>query len=495
MEGTDIIMAEKKLKKIVIAGCGPGAPDHITPAVHCAVNDAEILCGAKRLLTLFHDFKGTKIVVDADIEALLNTIEKYYKSGKKITVLVTGDPGVCSLARPLVERFGSHNCVVIPGISSIQVAFARLGVEWTGAKIINAHAGIPNVSPSCLINEESIAVIGGNARSKQWLLSAAELFKDTHVLFVCRNLTLVEEEVRKLSIAELQRLTGKEGLDIFIWIRKNAESKGGNKRERKRFPARVWFIGAGPGDPELLTRKAEKLLRQCRCCIWAGSLVNPSILDFLPPGAKRYDSSGMTLDEIINVMKRFCREGIDVIRLHTGEPSIFGAIGEQMARLKKLGIEYEIVPGVSSFQAVASSLKCELTAPELSQAIVLTRPEGRTPVPSVHTIDKIAPLKSTLCLFLAGGMIDEVVEKLIPHYGADCPVAVVYHASWPDEKIIRGTLANISSLVRSTGITRSSLMIVGRVLDGIIAESCLYSSSFTHGYRNRTTGKKKESKR
>ncbi len=246
---------------------------------------------------------------------------------------------------------------------------------------------------------------------------------------------------------------------------------------------KVYFVGAGPGDPELLTRKAEKLLRHCQCCIWAGSLVNPAILDLLPADAVRHDSSGMTLDGIIAVITDCRGRGQDVVRLHTGEPSLFGAIGEQMARLDKLGIAYEVVPGISAFQAAAAALKCELTAPELAQTVCLTRAPGRTPVPAAHTLEKIAPLQATMCIFLSTDRMAEVAGALAPHYGADCPAALVWHASWPDEIIVRGTLADIAARARAAGLTRTGMIIVGRALAGTPAESRLYAADFKHGYR------------
>jgi precorrin-4/cobalt-precorrin-4 C11-methyltransferase len=248
-------------------------------------------------------------------------------------------------------------------------------------------------------------------------------------------------------------------------------------------PFVVHFVGAGPGDPDLLTRKAERLLRNCRCCIWAGSLVNPAILDLLPPGAERHDSSGMTLDQIVDVIVRCRDRGFDVVRLHTGEPSLFGAIGEQMARLDRLGIAYEVVPGVSSFQAAAAALRCELTAPEVAQTVVLTRAPGRTSVPAAHTLDRLAPLQATLCIFLSTDRIGEVAAALAPHYGPDCPAALVYHASWPDEQVLRGTLADIAGRVRQAGHTRTGMVLVGRALAGTAAESRLYAADFGHGYR------------
>jgi precorrin-4/cobalt-precorrin-4 C11-methyltransferase len=246
---------------------------------------------------------------------------------------------------------------------------------------------------------------------------------------------------------------------------------------------KVIFVGAGPGDPELLTLKGAKLLRNCHCCIYAGSLVSPQVLELLPEEADKYDSASMNLDQMVDVYRDAQTRDMDVIRLHTGDPSIYGAIREQMNELDKLGIMYEVVPGVSSFQAAAAALKTELTAPEVSQTIVLTRISGRTPVPESQELTKLAQAQVTLCLFLSVDRMRDLVQALAPHYGESCPVAVVYRASWPDQKILSGTLADIAEKVESEKITKTAMIIVGRALDRDIPNSLLYDRKFTHGYR------------
>ena len=451
------VLAKQGKNMLIIAGCGPGSADHMTQSVLSAVAGAEVLAGARRILALFPDFHGIRVPVGADIEHAMNTIAQYVADNKHVVVLVTGDPGVCSLAQPIVRRFGAGNCRIIPGISAVQTAFARLALDWTNARIVNAHAGMPDVSPDTLANEHAVAVVGGNANTWPWVLSLARRLATTHCLHLCRNLTLPDEEITEVTADQLENTVAGAGLSVLVW-----------QRTAPRLPPsqmKVYFVGAGPGDPELLTRKAERLLRECHCCIWAGSLVNPAILNLLPPDAERHDSSGMTLDEIMAVIETCLTRGEDVVRLHTGEPALFGAIGEQMARLNRIGIGYEVIPGISSFQAAAAAIKCELTAPEVSQAVLLTRTAGRTPVPDAHTLEKAARLKTTLCVFLSTDMIDDVVGALQPHYGADCPAAVVYHASWPDEKVVRGRLDNIATLVRQAGLTRTGMIIVGRALE------------------------------
>lgn len=245
----------------------------------------------------------------------------------------------------------------------------------------------------------------------------------------------------------------------------------------------VYFVGAGPGDPELLTRKAERLLRTAAVCIYAGSLVNPQILELLPAEAERHDSAGMTLDETVAVMRDAHQRGLTTIRLHSGEPAIYGAIREQMNALDQHGIRYEVVPGISSFQAAAAALKTELTAPEVSQTVILTRTAGRTPMPDKEDLAQLAASRSTLCIYLSTHKVDEVSATLTPFYGPDCPVAVVYHASWPDQQILRGTLADIGQQVKAAAIKKTAMIVVGHALGRDIPVSKLYDASFTHEYR------------
>lgn len=251
---------------------------------------------------------------------------------------------------------------------------------------------------------------------------------------------------------------------------------------------KVFFVGAGPGDPELLTVRAHKLLSTARLCVYAGSLVNPQILQALPEAAERIDSANLDLDALTAIFARARDEDTDVIRLHTGDPSLYGAIGEQMVRLQALGIEYAVVPGVSAFQAAAAALQVELTAPETAQTVILTRAAGRTPMPATERLADLAVHQSTLCLFLSTQSLPALVETLRPHYGTDCPAAVVYRASWPDQTILRGTLADIADQAQAAGLRRTAMVMVGRALGGATAESRLYSPAFSHGYREGETG-------
>lgn len=250
---------------------------------------------------------------------------------------------------------------------------------------------------------------------------------------------------------------------------------------------KLYFIGAGPGDPELLTLKASKIIRKADVIIFAGSLVNPKLLKLAPKKAVIYDSSRMTLEEVVRIIRRAKTTGKLVVRIHTGDPSLYGAIQEQMAWCDKENIFYEVIPGVSSFCAGAASLRQELTLPDISQTVILSRLSGRTKVPKKEDLRKLAKIRATLVLFLSTDKINEVVRRLRAGYPSGTPVAVVSRASWPDEKIVKGTLENIAKQLQGQGIHRQALIYVGDVLkkEGY-QKSRLYDRCFTHGYRKRS---------
>ena len=249
----------------------------------------------------------------------------------------------------------------------------------------------------------------------------------------------------------------------------------------------VYFVGAGPGDPELITVKGQRLIAQADTIIYAGSLVNPALLENAKPQAVIMSSATMTLDEVINETAQAVKKGETVVRLHTGDPSLFGAIKEQMDALDRRGIAYEVVPGVSSFLGAAAVLKCEYTLPEVTQTVIITRQEGRTPVPDKEKLAVLAAHNATMCIFLSVHMLDSVVAELLRGgYTGDTPVAIVQKATWPDEKIIRGTLASIALTVGESGIDRTAMIVVGQCLDSEYALSRLYSPEFGHMYREAT---------
>ncbi len=259
---------------------------------------------------------------------------------------------------------------------------------------------------------------------------------------------------------------------------------------------RVYIIGAGPGDPRLLTLRAADLISSCPVILYTGSLVPKEVLAMARKDAQVLDSSGMNLDQIIEIIIKARDAGHDVARVHTGDPVIFGSTAEQIRKLEELGIAYEIIPGVSSFTAAAAALGRELTLPELSQTIILTRAEGRTLMPEKEKLKDLAQHRATLALFLSITLIRSVAEALIPSYGAQCPVAVVHKASWPDQVIVRGTLSDIAAKVREARINSIAMVLVGWVLTADdFANSRLYDPEFTHRFRKGTKAPKAKSAR
>jgi len=248
---------------------------------------------------------------------------------------------------------------------------------------------------------------------------------------------------------------------------------------------KVYFAGAGPGDPELLTLKAKRVLASSDIVIYAGSLVNKEVLKFVRKGAALYDSSGMELEEIFKVFSQAKAGNKVVARLQTGDLSIYSALQEQLDWCEKEGIDCEIIPGISSFQAAAATLKRELTLPGISQTLILTRISGRTEVPPGEDLEKLAKTKATMVLFLSIQEIEKVAGKLAKGYGEETPVAVVEKASWPGERKITGTLGNIAKKVKEAGIKRQALIVVGDVLGKTYRKSKLYDAGFEHGFRKK----------
>lgn len=248
---------------------------------------------------------------------------------------------------------------------------------------------------------------------------------------------------------------------------------------------KVYFIGAGPGDPQLLTLKALKIIRQADIIIYAGSLINRAILDSAKKSARRYDSSAMSLEEVIAIIKMAKSTDSIIARIHSGDPSIYGAIQEQMDWCEKEGIDYYVIPGVSSFQAASASLKQELTLPGVSQTLILTRISGRTKVPAREDLKRLAETGATMAIFLSINRIGDVVKKIRNGYGVDTPVVVIEKVSFPEERVIRGTLRDIAKKVKEAGIRRHALIIVGNVLKKAYLRSKLYDKDFEHMFRKR----------
>jgi precorrin-4/cobalt-precorrin-4 C11-methyltransferase len=243
----------------------------------------------------------------------------------------------------------------------------------------------------------------------------------------------------------------------------------------------VHFIGAGPGAADLITVRGLRLIERCPVCLYAGSLMPREIVAAAPPAARIVDTAPLTLDEIIAEMAAAHRAGSDVARLHSGDPSLYGAIAEQMRRLDALAIPYDVTPGVPAFAAAAAALCCELTLPEVAQTIVLTRTAVRaSAMPAGERLEHFAATGATLAIHLSIANLARVVRNLLPYYGGDCPAVVACRVSWPDELLLRGTLADIRARVKAAGITRTALILVGRALAGDGADSRLYAADHHH---------------
>lgn len=254
----------------------------------------------------------------------------------------------------------------------------------------------------------------------------------------------------------------------------------------------VYFIGAGPGDPELLTLKAARVIGECPVCLYAGSLVPEAVVACAPEGARVMDTAPMTLDDTHAEILAAHKNGQDVARVHSGDPSLYGAIAEQIRRLKADGIDYQIIPGVPAYAAAAAAMGTELTVPEVAQSIVLTRMSMKsTSMPEGETLENFARTGATLAIHLGIRALREIERQLIPYYGADCPVVVAYRASWPDELYLRGTLSDIREKVRAEKITRTALIMVGPALGEVkdFVDSVLYDPDTPHVLRPRVIEK------
>ena len=243
----------------------------------------------------------------------------------------------------------------------------------------------------------------------------------------------------------------------------------------------IYFIGAGPGATDLITVRGMRLLQKASLVVYAGSLVNPELLDFCPPGCEKLNSASMTLEEVIDALTAHRADSV-AVRLHTGDPSIYGAVREQMDALDVLGIPYETVPGVSSLNAAAAALNAELTLPNVSQTVIVSRMAGRTPVPEKENLRSLASHQASMVLFLSAGMLEKVCDELIAGgYSPETPAAVVYKATWPDQEIVRARLTDLPQ--KAGHIRKTALILVGTFLSGQGERSKLYDPGFSHAFR------------
>lgn len=247
----------------------------------------------------------------------------------------------------------------------------------------------------------------------------------------------------------------------------------------------VHIVGAGCGAADLITLRGARLLGECGQVIYAGSLVDPALLRYTKPGTPAYDSAALTLEEVLDLIAAGEERGVDTVRLHTGDPSLYGAIREQMDALTARGIPFDVTPGVSSFCGAAAALPAEYTLPGVSQSLIITRQAGRTPVPAGERLSALASHGASMAVFLSAGMVEEVTAELLAGgaYSPNTPAAIVYKASWPEEKVLRCTVATLPDIARENGITHTALILVGGFLEGGYERSRLYDPGFSHGFR------------
>lgn len=246
----------------------------------------------------------------------------------------------------------------------------------------------------------------------------------------------------------------------------------------------IHFVGAGSGAVDLITLRGARLLQQADVVIYAGSLVNPALLENCKQGCEIYDSASMTLEQVLDTMDKAEKAGKTTVRLHTGDPSIYGAIREQMDALDKMGYAYDVTPGVSSFCGAAAALRAEYTLPNVSQTVIITRAEGRTPVPEGEQLRSLASHGSTMVLFLSSSLLEKAQQELIAGgYSPDTPAAIVYKATWPDEKVFRCTVATLAQTAKENGVTKTALITIGGFLGSEYDRSLLYDPAFSHGCR------------
>ncbi len=247
--------------------------------------------------------------------------------------------------------------------------------------------------------------------------------------------------------------------------------------------SRVIFIGAGPGDPELLTVKAHEKIKKAQVILYAGSLVNPQVFAHCPETAEVASSASMDLEEMTDFMISRVKEGKEVLRLHTGDPSLYGAIAEQIRKLEGEKVAYEVIPGISSFLAGAAAMKKELTLPGKSQTVIISRVAGKTPVPEKENLASLASHQASLVLFLSAGQVNRVVQDCLTAYSPETPAAIAYRVGWPDQRILRGMLVKLPEMMEKAGIRKTALIYIGDFLQAEGDDSLLYDAEFTHEYR------------
>ncbi len=506
---------------LAIVGTGPGGAAWRTPETEALVSAADILVGYGPYLDLLGPLAHDKIrraYALGEEEDRVRTALDLAAEGQRVALVSSGDPGIyamASLAFELIDRedrpdWRRTEIVAAPGVSAMQLAAARVGAplghDFCAISLSDLLTPWDTIDHRLRAAAEGDFVVAlynpASQRRREQLRRAREILlahrpADTPVI-LARDLgregeTVQVTDLRSLSVDMVDMLTivivGARSTRRFDDTAGAARvyTPRGYSRETaaEPAPAMVHFIGAGPGAPDLLTIRGRSLIATAPVCLYAGSLVPPEVVAYAPPGARVIDTAPLTLEEILDEISRAHADGRSVARVHSGDPSLYGAIAEQMRQLDRLGIPYDITPGVPAYTAAAAALKTELTLPEISQTIILTRTAMQTsPMPEGEDLNTLAATGATLAIHLSIRNLPEIRRSLEPHYGPDGAVAVVHRASWPDQQVIRGTLSDIEAKVRAAKITRTALILVGGVLSASdFPDSALYSPKHAHVLR------------
>ncbi len=520
-EPIDAAQLGRQRGHLAIVGTGPGGAAWRTPETEALVAAADILVGYGPYLDLLGPLaqgKTRRAYALGEEEDRVRTALNLAAAGQHVALVSSGDPGIyamASLAFELIDRedradWRRIEIAASPGVSAMQLAAARtgapLGHDFCAISLSDLLTPWDTIDRRLRAATEGDFVIAlynpASQRRREQLPRAREILlahrpADTPVI-LARDLgregeTVQVTDLRSLSVDMVDMQT-----IVIVGARSTRrfdDTSGatrvytprGYSRETaaEPMPAMVHFIGAGPGAPDLLTIRGRSLIAASPVCLYAGSLVPPEVVAYAPPGARVIDTAPLTLEEILEEISRAHADGRSVARVHSGDPSLYGAIAEQMRQLDHLGIPYDITPGVPAYTAAAAALKTELTLPEVSQTIILTRTAMQTsPMPDGEDLSTLAATGATLAIHLSIRNLAEIRRALEPHYGPDGPVAVVYRASWPDQQVIRGTLSDIEAKVRAAKITRTALILVGGVLGAAdFPDSALYSPKHAHVLR------------
>ena len=368
-----------------------------------------------------------------------------------------------------------------PIYDEIDQAFARQGVLPCSHKYCTIDVKQDEEFVKVLEDEYDEEVVFFNAEE----LAAVEVpnpsttvQKHVGTPSVCEAAAILGSNHGKLIVPKVKGKNWTAALAISREHLRNSSPRGGQKGV-----PHIEIVGAGPGDPDLVSVRGRKLLERADLILYAGSLVPKALTDCHKPGAVVRSSADMTLEEQCALMKQFYDEGKYIVRLHTGDPCIFGAIQEQMAFFDANGMDYHITPGISSFLAAAAELQSQFTIPERTQTIILTRGEGRTPMPEKEQLHLLARSQSTMCIFLSAAIVDDVQRELLQEYPEDTPVAACYHLTWPDQRIYRGQLKDLARIVHDNHLTLTTMLVVGEAIDNRQGLSALYDKHFTHLFR------------